>query len=115
MTKEEAIKLFQDKKVRVHWDPDKEKGYFSIIDVVAVLTENDFQTSRNYWKVLNHFGNASNLRAVHISKPRQVHEKDSHHCNEVTAKSSIRYHPKKWVINWFYMKYLPYNSPLRDK
>ena len=51
------------------------------------------------WFVLNHFGNSGSLRAVHISKPRQVHEKDSHHCNEVSAKSSIRYHPKKWIIN----------------
>ena len=53
----------------------------------------------NKWLVLNHLGNAGNLRAVHISKPRQIHEKDSHHCNEVTAKSSIRYHPKRWIIN----------------
>lgn len=49
-----AIKLFQDKKVRVKWDEDKEDYYFSIGDVVAVLTENDFQSARNYWKVLKH-------------------------------------------------------------
>jgi hypothetical protein len=54
MSKEKAIKLFQDKKVRVHWDQNKEKWYFSIVDVVAVLTENDFQSARNYWKVLKH-------------------------------------------------------------
>lgn len=50
------------------------------------------------WFVLNNFGNSGKLRAVYISKPRQVAERDNHHCNEVSAKSSIRYHPKKWII-----------------
>ena len=54
MTKENAIRLFQDKKVRVHWDEDAEKWYFSIIDVIEILTENDHQKARNYWKVLKH-------------------------------------------------------------
>lgn len=49
-----AIKLFNDKKIRVEWDSDNEKWYFSIVDVVAVLTDNDFQGARNYWKVLKH-------------------------------------------------------------
>ena len=52
MSKEEAIKLFQDKKARVHWDQDKEKWYYSIVDVVAVLTENNHQSARKYLKVL---------------------------------------------------------------
>lgn len=39
MTKNTAIKLFQDKRVRVEWDRDEEKWYFSIVDVVAVLTQ----------------------------------------------------------------------------
>lgn len=39
--------------MRSHWDADEEKWYFSIIDVIAVLTEQlDYQKSRNYWKVL---------------------------------------------------------------
>ena len=49
-----AIKLFNDKKIRVEWDSDKEKWFFSIIDIVTVLTDNDFQGARNYWKVLKH-------------------------------------------------------------
>src|SRR3989344_3036795 len=49
-----AIKLFQDKKIRVEWDSNKEKWYFSIVDVVAVLTDNDFQTARKYWNKLKH-------------------------------------------------------------
>ena len=49
-----VIKIFYDKKIRTEWDNEKEKWYFSIIDVVAILTENDFQEARNYWKVLKH-------------------------------------------------------------
>lgn len=50
MTKETAIKLFQDQKVRVLWDNDKEKWYFSIIDVIEVLTESP--RPRKYWNAL---------------------------------------------------------------
>ena len=49
-----STKLFQESKVRAKWDEDEEKWYFSVVDVVAVLTENDFQGARNYWKVLKH-------------------------------------------------------------
>ena len=49
------IQLFQEQKVRTHWDEEKEKWFFSIIDVVAILTEQkDHQGARNYWKVLKH-------------------------------------------------------------
>ncbi len=47
-----AIKLFENQKIRTKWDDKQEKWYFSIIDIVAVLTENGFQEARNYWKVL---------------------------------------------------------------
>ncbi|MBE9467102.1 MAG: Bro-N domain-containing protein [Bacteroidetes bacterium] len=50
MTKETAIKLFQDKRVRVEWDNEQEKWYFSIVDIVGVLTES--VNPNNYWKVL---------------------------------------------------------------
>ncbi|MCD8091593.1 MAG: hypothetical protein LUF01_01615 [Bacteroides sp.] len=53
MTKKEAIKVFHDKKIRIVWDDEQEKWYFSIVDVIAVLTDSvDYQTARNYWKVL---------------------------------------------------------------
>lgn len=55
MEKQNEIKRFEDKKVRTFWDGDQEKWYFSIVDVIAVLTEqNNFQGARNYWKVLKH-------------------------------------------------------------
>ena len=52
MSQKEAIKLFEDKKVRAVWDDEKQEWCFSIVDVVGVLTENDYQGARNYWKVL---------------------------------------------------------------
>lgn len=52
MTQKEALKLFEEKKVRTVWDDEHEKWYFSIVDVMAVLTSSDYQTARNYWKVL---------------------------------------------------------------
>ena len=48
------IKLFEDKKIRVAWDQDKQDWYFSIIDVVSVLNDTDFVKSGTYWRVLKH-------------------------------------------------------------
>jgi len=45
-----AIKIFQDKKIRTEWDDEKQKWYFSIVDVVGVLTESP--NPRKYWSVL---------------------------------------------------------------
>ena len=46
------IKLFESKKIRSHWDKDAEKWYFSIVDIIGILT--DSPNPRNYWKVLKH-------------------------------------------------------------
>lgn len=55
MNKSNKLQLFQDQKVRTHWDEKKEKWYFSIVDIVEILTEQkDYQGARNYWKVLKH-------------------------------------------------------------
>ena len=52
MTKHNQIQLFEEKKVRAVWDDVEEKWYFSVVDVVEVLTESP--NPRNYWKVLKH-------------------------------------------------------------
>lgn len=55
MKKQNEIKVFEDKQVRSVWDDEQEKWYISIIDVIAVLTDqNSYQNARNYWKVLKH-------------------------------------------------------------
>ena len=47
---ENKIKIFENKQVRTAWNADKEEWYFSVVDVVAVLT--DSADPNNYWKVL---------------------------------------------------------------
>lgn len=44
------IQLFEEKKIRSHWDEEEEKWYFSIVDVIAILTESS--NPRKYWSVL---------------------------------------------------------------
>ena len=48
--KKEAIKLFEERKVRTIWDDTHEKWFFSIVDVVAILT--DSPNPQTYWRVL---------------------------------------------------------------
>jgi hypothetical protein len=50
MTKQNEVKLFEEKQVRSHWDEENEKWYISIVDVIAVLTESP--NPRKYWSVL---------------------------------------------------------------
>ena len=53
MTKKQEIQLFEERKVRTIWDDENEKWYFSIVDVVAVLTEqSDILKARKYWNKL---------------------------------------------------------------
>ncbi len=50
MTKETPLKLFEQKQVRSLWNEDEEKWYFSIVDVIGILSESP--NPNNYWKVL---------------------------------------------------------------
>ena len=50
MVKKNSIKLFGDDKIRAIWDDEQEKWYFSVVDVVAVLTESP--NPQTYWRVL---------------------------------------------------------------
>jgi hypothetical protein len=50
MTKEPAIKLFEEKQVRSIWDSKQEKWYISIVDVIEILTGTD--RPRQYWSDL---------------------------------------------------------------
>ena len=50
MTKKEAIKIFEEKKVRTVWDDETEEWFFSIVDVVSILTES--VDGRKYWNKL---------------------------------------------------------------
>lgn len=50
MTQKQAIQLFEERKVRTLWDDETETWYFSVVDVVGILT--DSPDPNNYWKVL---------------------------------------------------------------
>ena len=55
MTKENAMQLFGNRKVRSIWDSEVGKWYISIVDAIGILTDQtDYQGARNYWKVLKH-------------------------------------------------------------
>ena len=52
MTQKQSIQLFEERNVRTVWDDVQEKWYFSVVDVIQVLTANDYQTARKYWNKL---------------------------------------------------------------
>ena len=53
MAQNDKIQLFEDKRIRTAWDEKKEEWYFSIVDVVAVLTDQpDQRHAAKYWSVL---------------------------------------------------------------
>ncbi len=48
-----SIRFFNDREVRAVWDEENAKWWFSVLDIVAVLTDqNDYSKTRNYWKYL---------------------------------------------------------------
>lgn len=53
MSKDTAIKIFEQKQVRSVWNEEEEKWYFSIVDIIVILTDQiDFQKARKYWNKL---------------------------------------------------------------
>ena len=47
-------KMFNNETIRTVWNKEEEKYYISVVDIVNILMENDYQDSRNYWKILKH-------------------------------------------------------------
>jgi len=53
MDQSDKIQLFENKRIRTAWDEEKEEWYFSVVDVVGVLTDApDYNTGRKYWNKL---------------------------------------------------------------
>lgn len=61
---ENRIKLFESKNIRTVWDEGREDYYFSVVDIVSVLTEKDYNGARKYWKVLKGRLNAEGSELV---------------------------------------------------
>ena len=73
----ENIHIFEQKKVRTAWDEEKQEWFFSIVDVCAVLTDqDDYDLAKNYWKVLKHRlikeGNESVTKCNQLKSARNV-------------------------------------------
>jgi hypothetical protein len=53
ITNQEQLQLFEDQPIRTAWDPEQEEWYFSIVDVVGVLTDQpDIRHAAKYWSVM---------------------------------------------------------------
>lgn len=70
----ENIQLFEDQPIRAAWDVEKEEWYFSIVDVVGVLTEQpNVDGARNYWKVLkNRLKNEGNQLVTNCNRLKMI-------------------------------------------
>ena len=72
---ETLTNLFEEKEIRSIWDKDKEEYYFSVVDVISALTDNDYEKSRNYWKWLKNKLKEEGSKLV--SKTNQLKMKSS--------------------------------------
>ena len=88
MSQQEAIKLFDSKRIRTVWDEDQEKWFFSIVDVIAVLTES--ANPRTYWKVLkNRLAKEGNESVTNCNQLKLQEKKISYRCSGYRANLAI--------------------------
>ena len=82
MTKKEAIKIFEEKKVRTLWDDETEEWYFSVVDVVGVLTGSVDPAA--YWRKLKQRlkeeGNETVTNCHGLKMPASDGEDESNRC-----------------------------------
>ena len=72
-----SIRFFNDKEVRAIWDEEKNKWWFSVIDIVAVLNrENDYKKVRNYWKWLKNKLTKGNSELVSVTNQLKLKAPD---------------------------------------
>ena len=50
----QAVRLFNNRKLRATWDPEYRSWWVSVVDIIAALRDTDYDTARNYWKQLKH-------------------------------------------------------------
>lgn len=86
--KEEKLKtisnLFEGSEIRSVWDSEKEEYYFSVIDVISALTDNNYQKSRNYWKWLKNKLNNEGSELVSITNQLKMKSNDGKYYNTDT-------------------------------
>ena len=85
----DRVQLFEDQPIRTAWVEDEEEWYFSIVDVVGVLTEQlDFDGARNYWKVLkNRLREEGNQLVTNCNQLKMKSPKDGKKYNTDVANT----------------------------
>ena len=68
--------LFKNNEIRSIWDSEKEDYYFSVVDIISALTNNDYQKSRNYWKWLKNKLNQEGSELVSNTNQLKMKAKD---------------------------------------
>ena len=68
--------LFEGREIRSIWDSDKEDYYFSVVDVISALTDNNYDKSRNYWKWLKNKLYEEGSELVSITNQLKMKAKD---------------------------------------
>lgn len=78
MSENDKIQLFDDQRIRTAWDGEKEEWYFSVVDVVGILSDQpDYDHARNYWKVLkNRIRKEGNELVTQCNQLKMVSPKD---------------------------------------
>lgn len=88
---ENKIKLFESKRIRTAWNEDEEEWYFSVVDVVEVLTDQvDHQGARNYWKVLkNRLLKEGNQTVTNCNRLKMVAEDGRMRMTDVVSTPNL--------------------------
>ena len=91
MTNEKSIIIFEKNPIRRKWDEKKEKWYFSVIDVVAVLTEQtDYKKAQSYWTTLkNRFKNEGTQMVTNCDKLKLVAKDGKKYLTDVADVETI--------------------------
>ena len=72
-----SIRFFEDREVRAFWDDENNKWWFSVLDIIAVLTDqSDYQKTRNYWKYLKAKLKKENNQVVSITTQLKIEASD---------------------------------------
>ncbi|MBR1557373.1 MAG: Bro-N domain-containing protein [Prevotella sp.] len=91
MSKKEALRIFENKNVRVVWDDEREEWFFSVVDVCGVLTDQpDYDHAKNYWKVLKfRLIKEGNESVTNCNQLKLVSPKDGKRYNTDVANTKL--------------------------
>ena len=81
---ESITNLFEGSEIRSIWDSEKGDYYYSVVDVISALTNNDYQKSRNYWKWLKNKLNNEGSELVSETNQLKMQSSDGKYYNTDT-------------------------------